>query len=141
MRSARLSDKARRDIAGQLSQLRESLKAVPTEFDARNLLSEMASVLASLGEAPEVALDIKVIYRPLGGHRGLSAVRRGRGVVVVESALIGQDRAFVVAHEVAHVLLWSARRADSSIDDETEESLCDYFASLVTRSSRSSLSA
>jgi len=92
---------------------------------------EIAALLPSdrdlIGEWAEVGIDVEL--RPLAAS-GLCV--RGTRRVVVRRGDPPRRRRYTVAHEVAHLLLFSAaERSGLRLSRRLEESMCERFASMV----------
>jgi hypothetical protein len=126
---------------GDLEDWRRSLKACRTAPAARHLLTAIASQIRDQYSIEGACglLQVEIKAAPLDGHIGLAYRRRGHYFIFIDPTTAVDNRPFVVAHEFCHHLLTLALR--NGLPSEHEESLCDYFASLTTGSSRSVLSA
>jgi Zn-dependent peptidase ImmA (M78 family) len=85
-----------------------------------------------------VGVNVKSV--DLKGQRGAAVSRYGSETILIDSRIEGNDREFVMAHELGHLLVYPAIVAGAVIDHTTEESICDQFAALVTGISRPSVS-
>jgi hypothetical protein len=137
------------------SQLNDGTRLSPGVFIGwQNTLTHYRSeratrnALASVARQIPISLDMEQVCRllgveirsvPLGGPTAVAHRMGGRFLIVVDPKAPRDSRPFVIAHELAHHLLTPALR--NGLPEASEEALCDYFASWITGTSRSALSA
>ena len=124
-----------------LEKWRNALAACKTESAARRGLGAISEEIPP-GTAIEELCDqlgVVVLSAALGRVTAVAHKKGRQFFIVVDPRASVAVRPFVIAHELGHHMLTLALRL--GLPEACEEGLCDYFASRVTGSSRSVLSA
>jgi Zn-dependent peptidase ImmA (M78 family) len=119
------------------------MKAVERPFPRR--IGEEFAAMALAGAARQLPVDLEALARGMGVSEikfgnlredGRTTWAEGRTTIEVRADRPHPRQRFTLAHEIAHVLLANNRQRDvrlrkSSLDQDSEERLCDWIAAAI----------